>query len=167
MIRVGVALLLFLGLAACGFQPQLRDTTGQYDISIPAIDGREGQILRAALVQRINRFNQPKTPAYVLDLALQVEAREVVRFDDASCAATGQDCTWLEITAVSPVVIRANTLRHSNLLVWRGQGVGRADLRLSQLGWAGAPTLEQAKEQALTQLADDIAAQVALALSKL
>ena len=63
MIRAAFALLL-LGLAACGFQPQLRDTSGQYDISIPAIEGRDGQVLRAALVQRINRFNQPKTPAY-------------------------------------------------------------------------------------------------------
>ena len=167
MIRAAVALLLLLTLSACGFQPQLRDTTGQYDISIPAIEGRDGQLLRAALVQRINRFNQPKTPSYVLDLALTVRAREVVRFDTVDCAATGLDCTWLEIVAASPVVVRANSLRHANLIVWRGQAVGRADLRLSQLGWAGAPTLEQAQEQALIQLADDIAAQVALALSRL
>lgn len=168
MIRAaGVALLLMLGLAACGFRPMLRDTTGQYDISIPAIEGREGQILRAALVQRVNRFNQPVTPAYVLDLQLAVQAREVVRFDDAACATTGQDCTWLEIVAQSPVTIRANTLSHSNLIVWQGVARGRADVRLAQLGWAGAPTLEAAKEQALVQLADDIAAQVHLGLSRL
>lgn len=168
MIRAAFALLLLLlGLAACGFQPQLRDTSGQYDISIPAIEGRDGQVLRAALVQRINRFNQPKTPAFVLDLALVVQAREVVRFEEAGCAATGQDCTWLEIVAQTPVTIRANTLSHDNLLVWNGMARGRADLRLAQLGWAGQPTLEQAKERALIQLADDIAAQVGIALSRL
>ena len=57
MIRVGAALLfLLLSLAGCGFQPQLRDSTGQYDIAIPSIAGRDGQVLRAALVQRLNRF---------------------------------------------------------------------------------------------------------------
>ena len=60
MIRVGAALLfLLLSLAGCGFQPQLRDSTGQYDIGIPSIAGRDGQVLRAALVQRLNRFEQP------------------------------------------------------------------------------------------------------------
>jgi hypothetical protein len=167
MIRAVVALMLMVGLAACGFQPSLRDTSGQYDISIPPLEGREGQILRAALVQRINRFNQPKTPTYVLDLALQVEAREVVRLDDATCAGTGSDCTWLEIVAFTPVQIRSNSLTYANLKVWDGQARGRADLRLSQLGWAGQPTLEQAQEQALVQLADDIAAQVAVALKRL
>ena len=168
MIRAGFALLLMLlGLAGCGFQPLLRDTSGQFDIAIPAIEGRDGQILRAALVQRINRFNQPATPAFVLDLALVVEAREVVRFDQTDCAASGQNCTWLEIVAFSPVTIRANTLSHSNLMVWQGVVRGRADVRLAQLGWAGAPSLDAAKAQALTQLADDIAAQVALALSQL
>ena len=167
MFRAAFALLLVLGLAACGFQPTLRDTSGQYDISVPLLDGRDGQLLRAALVQRINRFNQPKTPSFVLDLALQVEAREVVRFDDPNCAATGENCTWLEIAAVSPVIIRAGSLSHANLVVWEGQGRGRADLRLSQLGWAGQPTLEQAQEQAIEQLADDIAAQVAIALARL
>ncbi|MAW52363.1 MAG: hypothetical protein CME01_06010 [Geminicoccus sp.] len=167
MNRAALALLMLLGLAACGFQPQLRDTSGQYDISIPALDGRDGQILRAALVQRVNRFNQPITPTYVLDLALAVEAREVVRFEQEGCAASGQNCTWLEIVAQSPVTIRANSLSHGNLMVWQGVARGRADVRLAQLGWAGAPTLEQAKERALIQLADDIAMQVGLALSRL
>jgi hypothetical protein len=167
MIRAAFALLMLLGLAACGFQPSLRDTSGQFDISIPAVEGRDAQILRAALVQRVNRFNQPKIPAFVLELNLAVEAREVVRFDEAACARTGQDCTWLEIVAQSPVIIRANSLSHSNLMVWQGMAQGRADVRLAQLGWAGAPTLEQAKERAVLQLADDIAAQIALALTRL
>lgn len=167
MVRAALALLMLVGLAACGFQPQLRDTSGQYDIAVPAIEGRDGQILRAALVQRVNRFNQPKISSYILDLDLVVQAREVVRFEDAGCAATGQDCTWLEIVAQTPVKIRANTLSHNNLLVWNGVARGRADVRLAQLGWAGQPTLEQAKERALIQLADDIAAQVGIALSRL
>lgn len=167
MVRAALALLMLVGLAACGFQPQLRDTSGQYDIAVPAIEGRDGQILRAALVQRVNRFNQPKISSYILDLDLVVQAREVVRFEDAGCAATGQDCTWLEIVAQTPVRIRANTLSHDNLLVWNGVARGRADVRLAQLGWAGQPTLEQAKESALIQLADDIAAQVGIALSRL
>ena len=52
-------------------------------------------------------------------------------------------------------------------MVWQGVARGRADVRLAQLGWAGAPTLEQAKERALIQLADDIAMQVGLALPRL
>ena len=167
MIRAALALLMVVGLAGCGFQPQLRDTSGQYDIAVPALEGRDGQVLRAALVQRVNRFNQPKVSTYILDLELVVQAREVVRFEDAACAATGQDCTWLEIVAQSPVRIRANTLSHYNLLVWNGMARGRADVRLAQLGWAGQPTLEQAKERALIQLADDIAVQVGIALSRL
>lgn len=167
MVRAALALLMLVGLAACGFQPQLRDTSGQYDIAVPLIEGRDGQILRAALVQRVNRFNQPKVSTYILDLDLVVQAREVVRFEEAGCAGTGQDCTWLEIVAQTPVRIRANTLSHDNLLVWNGMARGRADVRLAQLGWAGQPTLEQAKERALIQLADDIAAQVGIALSRL
>ena len=167
MSRAAFALQLLLGHAGCGFQPALRDTAGQFDIAVPAIEGRDGQILRTALVQRVNRFNQPTVPAFVLELNLAVEAREVIRFDEADCAASGQDCAWLEIVAQTPVIIRANTLTHDNLMVWQGVAQGRADVRLAQLGWAGAPTLEQAKERALIQLADDIAVQIALALNRL
>ena len=68
MVRFGAAFLfLLLSLAGCGFQPQLRDSTGQYDIAIPSIAGRDGQVLRAALVQRLNRFEQPRNPLYALE----------------------------------------------------------------------------------------------------
>ena len=59
MVRVGAALLfLLLSLAGCGFQPQLRDTSGQYDIAVPALEGRDGQVLRSALVQRAGQAAQ-------------------------------------------------------------------------------------------------------------
>lgn len=173
MIRRLVTLLLVLGLglglgglSACGFQPQLRDNSGQYDIGIPAIEGRDGQILRAALVQRLNRFEQPRAPAYLLDLDLKVEARTVVRLDQAACLRSRLDCTWVEVIAHSPVYVRSQTLIPAPRLLWTGHARGRADLRLQQVGWAAQPGVARAREQALLQLADDIAAQVAAALNR-
>ena len=166
MIRGLVALILVLGLAACGFQPQLRDNSGQYDIAIPALEGREGQILRAALVQRLNWFQQPRAPAFMLDLDVQVGARSLVSLDQAACLRTQADCGWLEVVASSPVQVRSVSLIPAPAVIWQGQARGRADVRLDQAGWAAQPSLQEAQEQALLHLADDIAAQVAAALNR-
>ncbi|MAH87973.1 MAG: hypothetical protein CMF26_05130 [Kiloniella sp.] len=174
-------MILLVSLTGCGFQPQLRDnSTGQYDIAIPLIPDRDGQILRAALVQRLNQIEQPRAPTYGLALQLRVETKDVANLDLSTCQTTGQstdrsdglNCDWQEVLALAHFEIRtinaaqgaASGTAEDGRTLWQGIARGRSDQREAQLGWRAVPAAELAREQALTQLADDMATQVVLAL---
>ncbi|MGB0745835.1 MAG: hypothetical protein ACPGSP_02550 [Alphaproteobacteria bacterium] len=170
MVRVGAALLfLLLSLAGCGFQPQLRDSTGQYDIGIPSIAGRDGQVLRAALVQRLNRFEQPQNPLYALELQLSVDTDEVLALNPRACLTDGRNCSWSEVEATARFQIRTTGVAGSDqaeAIVWQGFARGRSDQRRAQTGWRFGSAAEEARTRALLQLADDLALQVSVALSR-
>ena len=170
MVRFGAAFLfLLLSLAGCGFQPQLRDSTGQYDIAIPAIPGLDGQVLRAALVQRLNRFEQPLNPLYALELKLSVDTDAVLALSPRTCLTDGRNCTWSEVEATARFQIRTTGAAGSGqaeAIVWQGFARGRSDQRRAQTGWRFSSAEEQAKTRALLQLADDLALQVSVALSQ-
>ncbi|USG61429.1 LPS assembly lipoprotein LptE [Sneathiella marina] len=75
--RISLVCLLFLGLAACGFQPLYGSATQNADVQtkladiyIPPIKGRTGQILRNELLDLTTPKGLPSAPKYRLTIGL-------------------------------------------------------------------------------------------------
>jgi LPS-assembly lipoprotein len=78
LFKASLICLLFLSLAACGFQPLYGSATQNADVQvklaeiyIPPIQGRTGQILRNELLDLTTPKGVPAKPQYQLTIGLQ------------------------------------------------------------------------------------------------
>ncbi len=152
------ALALLLALAACGFEPLYgnREQPGDavfndfHQTKVATIPERSGQMLRNALLDRMNYRGEPAQPAYELKIDLDETRRDVlVRSDEVATAAD------LTLAARYRLVSTADG-RTLN------EGTARSIVRYNVLAspYATLSSAEDARRRATVQLAEDIRARL-------
>lgn len=159
----GLAALLAPALGGCGFRPLYgRHGTGGAavheelaTVSVGIIPDREGQILRNALIARLNPAGRPRDPHYRLDVGLREERQ-------------GVGLTAIDTITRINLILRADV---TLVALETGQPVTRE--RITAI--AGYEVLDDevatlsleidARERALIELAERIRLQLALALA--
>lgn len=93
---MGLAVVLAIGLAGCGFQPLYTDSSGNdgvgNDVSavrVAPIPDRIGQILRNELIDRLNPSGEPADPRFSLEVRLAITKLELgIRKDETATRAS-------------------------------------------------------------------------------
>ncbi len=155
-LLAAILVLLAAGLSACGYKP-LYGKSGviQQDMAqvrVGQIPNREGQILRNALLDRINPGGQPGAAPY----SLRVEYSESL-----SQLAIRQD----ETATRANLRISVNFILReaaSGLVVFRGRSRRTASYNIVQSDYANVVARRTAQRRAAHLVADDIATRLAL-----
>jgi LPS-assembly lipoprotein len=157
--RAPAALAAALMLAGCGFHPLYaqrgsapRINERLEDVAVDIIPNRQGQILRNELLDRVTPRGAPSHPTYHLGIQLTESRQEfAIRTDET---ATRSD-----------VILTAQfTLRRSadDKVVHQGIAVVRNSYDLLQNKFATLSAAEDARDRALTQLAEEIRTRLAI-----
>ena len=85
--------LSLLLLSGCTFKPLYSSYEGQVtdrlsSIKISQIEGRLGQIMRNALLQKLTPLGNPKNPRYILDISITFSDRDLGVAKDATATRT-------------------------------------------------------------------------------
>ena len=159
VLAPALALLLSLAvLAGCGFEPLYgnREQPGDaafndfHQTKIATIPERNGQLLRNALLDRLNYRGEPAQPVYELKINLEETRRDVlVRSDEVATAA---DLTL----AARYRLVSTSDGKALN------EGVARSIVRYNVLAspYATLSSAEDARRRAALQLAEDIRARL-------
>ena len=157
------ALILPPAIAGCGFRPLYgrhgTDSPTVHEalstVSVGIIPNREGQILRNALISRLNPSGRPRDPRYRLTVGLR-EDRE------------GIGLTAIDTITRTNLILRADytlTEISGDVAVARNHVTAIAGFEVLADEVANLSSEIDARRRALTQLADDIRTQLAITLS--
>jgi LPS-assembly lipoprotein len=85
--------LVFLFMSSCAFKPLYSSYEGDVvdrlaSIKISQIEGRLGQVMRNALVQKLTPLGNPRDPHYILDVSLGFSDRDLGVAKDATTTRT-------------------------------------------------------------------------------
>lgn len=163
MLAGVTALIGGTALGACGFQPLYgRHGSGGptvhealSTVSVGIIPNREGQILRNELIARLNPSGRPSDPRYRLTVGL-TETRE------------GIGLTAFDTITRSNLILRARftlTAIDGDIPIAGDQATVIAGFEVLSDEVANLTSERDARRRALTQLADDIRTQLAIALA--
>ncbi|NQW09742.1 MAG: hypothetical protein HQ481_07690 [Alphaproteobacteria bacterium] len=147
--------LLLLALANCGFQPlygarggdrATAPTAEMAAVSIGQIFDRPGQLLRNALLDRLNPTGEPSRPRWRLDLSL-TEARSdtvILRDSTATFAKYSVDARWVlvDLTTQAPIT--------------RGRARRTTSFSIVSSEFATLEAERDAQRRAMTEIAEDI-----------
>jgi LPS-assembly lipoprotein len=150
------ALLTFLILTACGFTPVYNThsvSSSLNQIEIAAIPNREGQIVRNHLIDRMYVDGYPANPQYQLSVSPIIETIVKIgidKDDEASRAQLRQQASFRLIDINTQEIVLERTVRTiSGYNILAGQ-------------FKTFVTEQDAREQALKALAEDIVTQLQL-----
>jgi LPS-assembly lipoprotein len=149
-----------LMLAACGFRPVYDGNGGTvravHSVTIAPIPDRDGQVLRNALIDRLNPRGQPDSPRYRLDVHFSESLNRLAVARDDSLVR-GQ----IAINATFSLVALADG---SVALTGRSRALNSYNVVDRQL--ASVVTERDARERALAEVAEDIATKLALFIDR-
>lgn len=165
-----IAVVLLLGLGACGFQPlygQQGVTGGSIpdelaSIRIVPIADRTGQLLYNHLRDRLNPQGKPADPRYILDITLREEREELAFRGDETATRSN-----LRLTA--NYVLRSAMPEGeggADDIVTSGSARITASYDLLDSQYATIISIEDARARATRVLSDDIQHRLAVALSE-
>lgn len=152
--------LLALGPVGCGFQPMYAKPQGQAaspastqlaGIYVAGIEDRSGQILRNALVQKINPLGEPRQRLYKLTIKLSASQEQLAESSDGK-ATLGR------------YFVRATfnlTDANGERQLFDGNSRSVASYRLLGPRYSSTATERDAQERALADVAEDIRTQLA------
>ena len=151
--------ILTLGLTGCGFEPMYAKRGAQTSaisdelagIRVAGIEDRQGQILRNALISRMNPLGEPARQTHTLEVILNTSQENMAERSDGK-ASLGR----MQITANFRLTSAgAKSSSYS--------GISRSIVSYRLLGPTyGSTAVERdAESRALTDLAEDIRTQIA------
>lgn len=151
--------ILTLGLAGCGFEPMYAKRGAQTSavaeelagIRIAGIEDRQGQILRNALVSRLNPLGEPGRSTHLLEVKLTSSQENMAERSDGK-ASLGR----LFITATFQLA-GLNNDKSS----FSGNSRSIVSYRLLGPTYGSTAVERDAENRALTDLAEDIRTQIA------
>ncbi len=159
-----LALLLSLGLAACGFQPLYASRGTGPDTSellaqveVTRIADRTGQQLRNELLDRMNPGGRTATPRYRLRVTLSESTRRLAirRDDTATLASLIISASFSLVSVADGEIVMSGTLRSLN------------SFDISRSDFATVSAERDARERATIDLADGITARVSVFLANI
>lgn len=151
--------VLVLGLAGCGFEPMYAKRSGQSSpvsdelagIRVAGIEDRQGQILRNALVNRLNPLGEPARQTHTLEVRLNSSQENMAERSDGK-ASLGR---MMISASFSLVGIDGKSSSFS------GNSRSIVSYRLLGPTYGSTAVERDAETRALTDLAEDIRTQVA------
>ena len=163
-MRAGACIFLLL-LSACGFRPlygpasasQARTSERLASVSVSLIPDRTGQLVRNALLDRINIGGQPAKPEFVLDVDVNESIQNLaIQRDETATRANLilQADFRLVVTATRETVFDGSV-----------QSVSSYNISTSQ-DFATLSAETNARRRGALDLADEITARVAIFLAR-
>ena len=162
-LAAGLAALLAPGLAGCGFQPLYAGKPGSgvaddiAAVRIAPIRDRSGQILRNALIERLNPRGAPADPRHVLETSLAVTRQKLgIRKDETATRES------LRFTAVFRLRESA-----SGAIVHSGRAAAIASYNIVESEYATIASERAARRRGLTLVAERMTARLSAWFNRL
>jgi LPS-assembly lipoprotein len=160
LIKVGVAVVLASALGGCGFQPLYGEHAGGVRtdaelarvLVVPLDNGRTGQDVYNALINRLSPNGEPVNPDYQLNVTLNEEREGVAIERDASITRYN----YLLLARYRLVDTRSGNVVHE------GESRSIASYNVVDSQFATLMARRDAEERAATELSEDIKLRLAI-----
>jgi LPS-assembly lipoprotein len=155
-LAVAAVLISAAGLAACGYKPvygskgAIQQNLGQ--VRIGQAPNREGQVLRNALVDRVNPRGEPGAAPYNLKIEYtESQSQVAIRRDETATRANLRISVNFELRETA-----------SGVVVLKGRSRRTASYNIVQSDYANVVARRTAQRRAAELVAEDIATRLAL-----
>jgi LPS-assembly lipoprotein len=160
-LLAAILVLLAVGLSACGYKPLygksgvIRQDMSQ--VRVGQIPNREGQILRNALLDRINPNGEPGAAPYTLNVSYSESLSQLaIRRDETATRANLRVSVTFTLREAS-----------SGVIAFKGRSRRTASYNIVQSDYANVVARRTAQRRAAHLVADDVSTRLALYFNRI